>query len=388
MSNFRFLLCPVLTMEPFAEIDLTNVQFTQSVDGKGTTLTAEAYLSRSQTAEKLKSILNYPGDPKAVAIYVKSDDTYLWGGVIQSRPWDSSAKAFKITATSWKAWLYQRFLAPANGTNPVIEVLYTYTNEDQFFIAKDIVFGMSAFGPGAPDISTGTELSGVNRDLNIWGSEFVYAGDAIDRMANREKGFEWDIEVRPSGPKGNPSLWFAPFYPKRQLLNKSVLFKSTEHGGNILSFDSPDDSSETVVTRVWGTGAGTAGVDIVIAYDEDPNLSTDTILLVETKEYANSTTLDIATVASHVQGIRQFHASGLQQMTLRVNLTEPDFREYSIGNKVRVMIRDEVLDIDFSAVRIVRRTFNVNAAGSEQEDSIDLLIDLNDVDLPQDEEVL
>lgn len=387
MSRFRFILCPVLSTVPFAEIDLADVQFTQSVDGKGTTLTGSAYLGGPQTAEQLKSILNYPGDPKAIAIYVKYEDSYLWGGVIQTRPWDKAKKAFNITATSWKAWLYQRFLPPDTSTNPVTDVLYSYTNQDQFAIAKNLISNATS-GTGKPNIFTGKETSGINRDLSFWGSEFVYAGEAIDRMADREKGFEWDIDIRPSGTKGDPSLWFAPFHPKRQLTNGTILLKSTEFGGNILEYDSPDDSSETVITRVWGTGAGTAGTDLIVAYDEDPDVSNDTVLLVETKEYANGSTTNISTVASHVQGIRQFHASGLQQITLKASLTNPDFRDYAVGNKVRVLVRDEVLDIDFSSVRIVRRTFNVNAAGSTREDYLDLLIDLNDTSLPEDEEVI
>lgn len=387
MDRFRFILCPVLSTVPFAEIDLRNVSFTQSVDGKGTTLTGDAYLSSTQSASKLKEALNYPSDPKAIAIYVKYGDSYLWGGVIQSRPWNKEKLAFTVTATSWKAWLYQRFLTPTTSTNPVTERLYSYTNQDQLTISKDIISIVTA-GNGKPTILTSIETSGILRDLNIWGSEFVYAGDAIDRMANRERGFEWDIDIRSSGPNGDPSLWFAPFYPKRQIVNGSVLFESSANGGNILAYSSPDDSAESTVSRVWGTGAGTAGTDLLVAYDQDPGINQNTVLMVETKEYANSSTTNIETIASHVQGIRRFHASGLQQMTIQVALDAPDFTNYSVGNKVRVKVKDEVLEIDFNSVRIVRRTFFLNAEGAAKEDYVELLLDLNDTELPQDEETV
>lgn len=380
---FKFILCPVLSSIPFAEIDLVNVQFTESVDGKGTTLTGDAFLSERQNADFLKSVLNYPNDPKAVSLYVKQDDSYYWGGVIQSRPWNAETRAFKVSATSWKAWTYQRYLAPNIGTNPVTDVLYNWVNQDQFIIAQAIIV-LATNGFGTPSITPGTATSGVNRDLTMYGSEFVYAGEAIDRMADREKGFEWDIEIQ-TDSLGNPRLAFSPYYPKKQAVNSGVLFKSTEFGGNIISFSSPDDTAENVVTRVWGTGSGTAGTDLLMAYDQDPNLPTDTVLLVETKEYGNSTTTDISTVASHSQGIRMYHSSGLQQMTIQIPLDEPDFREYFVGNKVRVLARDEVLDIDYSSVRIVRRTFFLNSAASPREDYVELLIDLNDTDLPQDE---
>lgn len=387
MANFRFIVCPVLSSIPFGELDLTDVEFTQSVDGTGTTLTAKAALSYTQTAEKLKSYLNYPNDPKAIALYVQDGDTYLWGGVLTSRPWDKQAHGFQITAVSWKAWLYQRFLEPDISSNPVVDVKYSFTNVDQFTIARNIVT-YACLGQGTPNIVTGTETSGVNRDLNIFASEFVYCGDAIDRMANREKGFEWDVEIRTDNI-GNPQLRFVPYYPKKSGLNSGVLFKSTPDGGNIIEYSNPDDSAETVITRVYGTGSGTAGVDLLIAYDQDPLLPTDGVLLVESKEYSNSTTTNIATIASHVQGIRKFHSSGLQQIEVTVPLDSPDFRDYDTGNKVRLILRDEVQDIDLESVRIVRRKFNVNAGGDNPAiDSVTLLIDLNDTELPQNEEAL
>lgn len=385
--RWRFILCPVLSTVPFAEIELVNVKFTQSVDGSGTTLEADAFLSESQSGERLRSILNYPNDPKAIAIYVKFIDTYYWGGVIQSRPWDKDKRAFSITATSWKAWLYQRFIGPDATVNPPAEVSYSWTGMDQFTIAQELV-NLATSGYGTPSISTPAASSGILRDLSFYGSEFIYAGDAIDRMANRDRGFEWDIAIG-TNDAGHPRLDLSLSYPKNQLVNNSVLFKSTDSGGNVTAFTSPDDSSETVITRVWGTGSGSSGADLLIAYDEEPSLPSDQILLVESKEYANSSTTQIETVASHVQGIRQFHSSGLQQISITVPLDLPDFRSYFIGNKIRLIIRDEVLDLDFRSVRIVRRTFNLSASGeSPKEDSIELLIDLNDTQLPEDETAL
>ncbi len=387
MADFRFLVCPVLSTTPFGELDLTNVQFTQSVDGTGTTLTAQAALSPTQSASKLKDYLNYPNDPKAIALYVKSDDQYLWGGVLQARPWNRDAHAFDIIATSWKAWLYQRYMNPNVGVNPVVDFKYSWTAQDQFKISQDIITYATAVG-GTPDITIGTETSGVTRDLNIFGSEFIYAGEAIDRMANREKGFEWEVEIR-SDNSGHPLLRFIPYYPKKAGLNAGVLFKSTPEGGNIVSYSNPDDSAETTVTRVWGSGSGTAGTDLLMAYDSDPGLDTGNVLLVESKEYANSTTTGIATIASHVQGIRKFHSSGLQQITVTIPLDSPRFQDYNTGDKIRLIVRDEIQEIDFDTVRIVRRTFNVNASGDAPAlDSVTCLIDLNDTALPQNEEAL
>lgn len=386
-SRFRFLICPILSSIPIGELDVTDVQFTQSVDGSGTTFTGQVVLSSTQSADKVKALLNYPYNPRAVALYVLVDDTYLWGGPIQSRPWEHSTRSFAITATSWKAWLYQRFIGPNTAINPVADITYGYTNTEQFDIARAIV-GFATTGDGTPTIATEPGVSAVNRDLNWFGSEFKLAGDLIDSMASRVQGFEWDVLIQQDSA-GNPALKLALYYPKRVIVNGGVIFKSTPTGGNVLDYTNPDDSAEHIITRVWGAGSGTAGTDLLMAYDQDPDLSDDNILLVESKEYDNSTTTDINTIAGHVQGIRKFHASGLQQITVTVPLDSPDFLAYNIGDKVRLIVNDEVQDIDYNTVRIVRRVFNVNASGtSPKADSCQLLIDLNDVDLPQDDEAL
>lgn len=382
---FQFVICPVLDQNPIGEIFVSNVEFTESVDGPGTTFTGEAYISDVQDAAKLTTLLNYPNDPQAVALYVKFEDRYLWGGVLKSRPWDPTKRAFSITATSWKSWLYQKFLGPNKNNNPVTDLKYEWLNQDQFLIAQDIlVWAIS--DDGTPTIWTGNETSGVNRDLTIFGSEFVTNGDAIDRMADREKGFEWDL-IPKTDSLGRPELWLGLYYPKRVGINSGVLFKSTPFGGNILSRTNPEDTAETVVTRVWGTGSGTSGADLLMAYDEDPNLSGNDILLVETKEYANSSTTDIATVSSHVQGIRKFHSTGLQQIEVTVTPDDPDWGLYNIGDKVRLIVQDEVMDIDFDTVRIVRRSWKVNQNPAAL-DTVTLLIDLNDTGLPQDDEAI
>lgn len=382
---FKFIITPVLSTVPLGEIDVSNVSFTESVDGTGTAFTGQAVLSDTQTADKLKSLLNYPNDPQAVALYVKYEDRFLWGGPLRSRPWDPTTRSFHLTASSWKSWLYQRYLNPNIAVNPVTDVKYAYASVDQFTIAQAIMT-LATTGYGTPTIALGGETSGVNRDLTIFGSEFVYAGDAIDRMANREKGFEWEVLVNTSS-LGNPSLKLGLYYPKRQGVNSGVLFKSTPSGGNILARTNPEDTSETVVTRVWGTGSGQAGADLLMAYDEDPNMSNDNVLMIETKEYANSTTTVTSTISSHVQGIRKFHSTGLQQIEVTCSVDDPDWTQYGIGDKVRLIVSDDVMDIDFATVRIVRRRFDVNNP-NQSLDSVTLLIDLNDTALPQNDEAL
>src|ERR1041384_6355923 len=125
MNDFRFIVCPVLSTVPFGELELENVVFTESVDGKGTTFEASAFPSSTQSASRLKELLNYGGNPNAIALYVKSGDGWLWGGVLQQNPWDGASASFKIKATYWKSWLYARFLEPAAGLNPVQDFKYS-----------------------------------------------------------------------------------------------------------------------------------------------------------------------------------------------------------------------------------------------------------------------
>ena len=377
--TFRFVICPVLSSVPIGELFLSSVSWSDPVFGTGASFTGKAEIGPDQTKETLLALTQ----PDAVALYVKDDDTgqYLFGGPIYDNPWGRSERRLTVVAQSWKAWTYQKMLQMNTTVNPVTDVSYSQTNKDQFLISRLLIAATVNADVGCPTVNLGSELSGVIRTITGTGSEMKFLGNVIDSMANRDNGFEWEIQVRPDNT-GNPVLWFAPSFPARGgLNNRLLLLHQMAEGGNILEMGDPENSAADRRSRIWATGTGQPP-DQPVAFDQDPSVATDFALLRESVTNYN-TVSGIATLADHARAERIYRNQTLQQVHVTVALDNPDFRTYASGDKVKLVVSDDWIDWDFDAVRIINRTFNINNEGEQKIDKIDLLIDLNDTDLPE-----
>lgn len=382
-EDFQFVICPVLGSTPIGDLELTDVQWNDPVYGPGAGFTAKAAITKTQPRDKLYELT----EPDTVALYVKDsvNGTYLFGGPVVARPWDRESRKLVISAQSWKAWTYHKLCGMNRGTNPVSNRAFTYLNTDQLAIARSLLSAVLAGEPGCPVINIGTELSGILRDLNFNAWDQKYLGAQIDSMANRDNGFEWTIEVRPAS-NGNPALWFVPAFPSRGGLNNRLLLLHEEaQGGNILALPDPEESAGERRSRVWTTGPGQPPAQMV-AYDEDPALTNGFLLLRETVRSYNNGITKIETLADHARTERVYRASTLQQVVLEVGLRDPDFRIYNSGDKVGLRVTDEWLRWDFSSVRILDRAVKINR--TDKPDIAALMIDLNDVNLPENEAVV
>jgi hypothetical protein len=364
--SFRFLACDALTGASLGYLDLQDVTFNGPVTGVAQ-LTGKAYVQPSQDRDTLDQLTQ----PDQVALYAVAGGTYWWGGVIQSRPWDPASRSRTITAMAWKGWLALRFIGPNAAANPVSDVTYTNTNTDQLVIARSILAAAIA-GNGTPNIMTGAELSGVNRDLN-W-------------LATRGKGFEWNIEVRPDNLTGHPTLWFVPYYPARGsgqpaislTVRSAIALTSTGKNGNCSIEGTIDDSAVNRRTRVWATGKGTPP-DQLMAFDDDPDLAADLSLIKETKTGYTSISA-VTTLAANARAERVFRSVPTSQVTVRATFAEVDPTRYGSGDRVQLFYQDEGVTLDFDAVRIVDVAITVNSG--QIVDSALLTIDLSDNQLP------
>lgn len=382
---FRYVVTSVLGSTPLGELELSDVAFNDPVAGLGGAFKGQAEITNTQPRDKLRTLT----EPDAIALYVLDDETgnYLFGGPILARPWNRDSRRLEIQAQSWKAWTYQCLCRMNISTNPVSEYTFSLTGQDQFVIARALINAFCNGQLGCPTVVVGTELSGVNRDLNFHGSDQKFLGDRIDSMSNRDNGFEWTIETRPDN-SGNPSLRFVPVFPSRGGINNAVLIiHQLETGGNILEMSNPQDSSANRRSRIWATGAGQPP-DQPVAYDQDPGLSGGFILLREEVKNYNSVAL-ITTLADHARAERNYRAQNMQTVQIGVALDDPDFRVYASGDKIRLKVEDIWQDWDFESVRVIDRIFKLNPSGDNPKpDMVTLTIDLNDTKLPEETAVL
>jgi hypothetical protein len=379
--GFRFVITPVLSFIPIGELELSSVSWNDPVFGAGGQFSGKAEINNVQTRDQLMQLTA----PDSVALYVQNTDNgqYMFGGPVINNPWARQEQRLTVTAQSWKSWLYQKQLQMNLAANPVTDVSYTQTAKDQFFISRALLTAAIA-DIGCPVIGVGSELSGVIRDLSVKGSDMKSVGDVIDSMANRDNGFEWEIQVR-IGTSGHPSLWFTPVFPERGGVNNQVmLLHQQETGGNILGMGDPQNTAAERRSRVWATGTGQPP-DQMVAFDQDPALTGGFILLRERVTNYNGLS-KVATLADHARAERLYRNQTLQQVEVQVALDNPDFIVYASGDKVRLLVEDPWINWDFGAVRIIDRSFNINKPG--EIDTVNLLIDLNDTQLPENTTVI
>lgn len=372
-ARYRYVSChPVLRNQLDPSLRLIDAEWSWVVGGNGT-LSAKITVPESATQiEQLRTATA----PKQAAIYVRnSDGLYPWGGVVTKRKWSRANNEITISVMEWRAWFYNIIMGP--GTTS--DITYGLTSSDQLVISRDLVGDALAGGTsaGIPIVmANGALMSGKTRDLTFFGSQMKTLGQQIDTIANRDGGFEWSIEIRPSSTDGLPELWFSPYFPERGSQAPGVQFRATEGGhGNFIPGDYEEDMSHQY-DRFWTTGAGQAP-DATWALDVDPELVTGNKLRFD-GHASFSTVSEWSTLASHARRARKFYAPGVNLVTGTVPFARVNPDVYHIGDRVRYRVKDRWTDLDLPAVRIVEKKMTTSGAGHAT-----VTLDLTDFTYPE-----
>lgn len=366
---FRFKVYTNLGSVYLGSLELRDVGFNDPVTGNGS-FGATALMTDTQDVVKLKALIN-PDN----FITVEYGNSILFGGPITARKWSTSKKELAFQAVSWRAWMYQIMLRI--NTTTYADVQYTYSAVDQNEIMRQIVRA-SVLNQSTPLMTYEASLSGVTRSLNVAGSEFKYVGDLIDSMAQRAGGFDWTVDVVMNSVTNKVNLRPTPYFPQRGSVRPSVVIKSTSNGGNVLNDPDYDESFVNYRSRVWATGDGQPP-DQVQAYDEDPDLTAGGRMLSETVSNWSGVT-NRTTLTGHARQERNYRAVPMQPIEFDLSLEAPLFTNYSTGDRVRVILEDQWLNVDFTSVRITNREFTLNRA--DNVDTVTVTVDLNDLEMP------
>lgn len=112
-----------------------------------------------------------------------------------------------------------------------------------------------------------------------------------------------------------------------------------------------------------------------------PDLSARATVLLRETVYNYSDTNDGAVLGQRAIAERDFLAQVRNSMQVTTTLDNPDIRLYGPGDRHRLIVSDDWLDLNFAAVRVLDRELSLG-----QEDSppfATLTLDLNDVEEPQ-----
>lgn len=376
MARYQYLSCHPVTRAKLATLRPTDPAWVTTVNGNGSFSATFALPDNEDVVRLMRVAL----EPDQAAIYVKdAGGRFPWGGPIIEQSWNPNEGTVTITAVEWRSWFSTVMLTPMVDMSS--DILYGWTNKDQLQIAREIVSLVTAAGAadGRPPVTIGTETSGKNRDLNILGTEFRTAAEALDSMANRSGGFEWTIEVRPDPSDGLPRLYFVVYFPQRGTLVSGLVFKKTPTGtSNLVSYGPVRKSSADLRMRQWATGAGQPP-DLLFAVDTEPTLALNNRLMREDRT-SYSSVVDRTTLSSHARNERLFYANSKELLTISHALAKPDADSYSAGDRAVLRVEDQWLvdgGYDLPAVRIVQKKVTPGKG------LVELVLDLDDYLLPE-----
>jgi hypothetical protein len=145
----------------------------------------------------------------------------------------------------------------------------------------------------------------------------------------------------------------------------------------VLDYAWPENAKEKR-NRVTALGEGTPP-DQIYATDSDPQLAAGFTLLREqvTGPYSGVTTAE--TLFGHASAERLARGAAVQSLSVDVNANTVPSTDYTVGDRARLVIVDEWLDLNLEAVRIIDRTLK-GGVGTAQ--TAQLTLDLNDAKIP------
>lgn len=360
-----------ISQEYVATLDLDDWAFNDPLGGPGS-LNASIAVKDSNYASQLRLIT----EPWRYSIYASLEDSYLWGGPITSRPWQRNSGTLQLNAMQWEGWLYTRLL----------QTKFVRKNIDQFKIVQTLV-SIAIAENGCPRITIPIAATSALRDLTV--DPWVSIGEAIDRLAARDPGFDWAIEIRKNKSTGNPEPYLSLWYPERksakdpEVIFESIISEEDEGSENSIHVELDDwpDDSEGRVSRMWATGDGQPP-DQPSSNDEDPALDENLTLLTEAVTNWSGVTKR-TTLQEHAAQERKYRGASIQTVTLNVSAVKPDLRNYMTGDRCRLVARDRWIDVDYPGVKIIDRVVR----GSKSEGlSASVVIDLNDFEAPDESE--
>jgi hypothetical protein len=371
VSLFSYHARDVLTGRPLhgAGLPITGAQWTQTLTEPGS-LTGTIAITRANA-----DIIREATTPHRACVYVlDTADRVVWHGIVVARPWNPRERTVNLTAAAAKAWLSTRLARRMSGTR---HVTWSWRDVDQLAIARALV-AFAASEPGCPPIAVGSQVSGVLRELTLEAQSFKAVDEAIDSMSQRANGFDWDLSAR--WHAGRPEWVLELWYPERRQAREPLLFAATPTGGNILAYDWPDDASE-MVSRVWAMGDDPAPPEALMVSDADPGLPAGYALLRERAQTYSGVTRT-ATLREHARAERLASTVSPPAVQIDVTATAPPLANYGVGDRARLVLKDEWLNEDRTA-RIAERT--VHDTTREETAKATLTLDIADHQAPDTE---
>ena len=246
-TTYRYLFADLVTNDILAEMPLTNVSFTQALNTPGSFTGSILGSDARETGYDITGST----EPARTAIYVDRDGVLIWGGIIWLRTWDTDTQHFTFTAREFGSYFERRRISEdlMLGDQALV-----YDNQDQLFIAQDLMNLAQSVTGGDIGIVVPTNTSGVNVTRVYYAYEIKDVWSAIKDLSNQQDGFDFNIDVAYDNNK-EPRKYAYTSYPYRGIEYNAAEPDALvfEFPGNIVLYEWPDDGSITA-NKMYGVG--------------------------------------------------------------------------------------------------------------------------------------
>lgn len=252
-TQYRYLFADLITNDILAELPLTRVSFTQALNTPGS---FSGTILGSDVNESGYDIKNST-EPARTALYVDRDGVLIWGGIIWLRTWDSDTQHYTFSAREFGSYFERRRITDT----------YVYENEDQLFVAQDLLNLAQSVPGGNIGVVVPTNTSGILVNRVYFNYELKDIWSAIKDLSNQQDGFDFNIDVAYDNNL-EPRKYAFTSYPYRGIEynanNPDALV--FEFPGNIVAYEWPDDGSVTA-NKMYGVGPNSNEAKIIAIAD-------------------------------------------------------------------------------------------------------------------------
>ncbi len=240
MAKYRYLTYDLFTGAPLAELPLTGVTRTRSLNGSGV-LSASLPAGRERLIRRIDLSASIP---ERTQLFVERDGVLVWGGII----WQRNRKSGQIAASEHLGF-FERVRNRAD---------LVYTGVDQLTIAKNLVTAAQAQSGCNIGVQLGAEVSGVTRDRTYPAIERKPIGELLRNLSDVEGGFDIISTVtKGAGALSPPVVTITFAYPRAGRIagTTGLVFES---GKNMTDYDVLEDGTRSART-IDAIGQGLVG---------------------------------------------------------------------------------------------------------------------------------
>jgi len=208
MEGYRVLIGNLTDSTWYEEIPVTRINFSQVLNGPGK---CDISTSPNPVTDSWRNKISTDYlKPGRSTIYIEKDGVIVGAYIL----WELFViyPANRIRLIGEGLWSYFR--------KRVIETTVEFSGTDQFLIAKNLIdTALNKTGGNIVNMSTtGTSTSsGITLDRSYYGYQRRFVGEAIEDLADRENGFDFEIDTEwvPNSSPPTISNTYRQYYPKK-----------------------------------------------------------------------------------------------------------------------------------------------------------------------------